>query len=469
MVTQAPKRSAIAIAVAFSLSCIGLIIFVWTQFGGSIPFAAGGYSVKALFPETGLLVSGADVRISGVTVGRVTNVQARGVSSLVSMEIDHQYAPIPTDTRAILREKTLLGEAFVMLSWGNRAGPKLRDGATIPRGQVQPNYQLDQVLDAFNTQTQHNLQRVLIGTGSALSGRGEDLNDAIGNLGPAAGELSAIVGVLNDQSQNLRSLIAGGASVLQTLGARAGELQTLINAGNRVFASTSANAAALRGTVNGLTPFLSQLRSTLHALKGTVKLAAGPVHQIRLDEPLVAPALRELAAGSRPAASLLRAAPPVLRAGVAALPAIASFAGQLRPTLDAILPATQQIVPMIDFIKGYKEELVAAMANLAATLQGTVTPGGSDRYIPALLTLGSDSLFGAQSRDPTIRNNTYPSPGELASISGGELLAASCANTRNPSQTLLPFPNVPCKQQPAFDWGHGVAPSYYPHLTAAPK
>ena len=63
MVTQAPKRSAVFVALAFSLSCVGLIIFVWTQFGGSIPFAAQGYRVRAMFQETGLLVPARDERL----------------------------------------------------------------------------------------------------------------------------------------------------------------------------------------------------------------------------------------------------------------------------------------------------------------------------------------------------------------------------------------------------------------------
>src|SRR5947209_8601336 len=128
MVTQAPKRSAVFAAVAFALSCIGLIIFVWTQFGGTIPFGPQGYRVGALFKETGLLVPNADVRIAGVNVGKVASVQARGVNSFVTLDIQHNYAPIPTDTRAILRQKTLLGEAYVELSTGNGAGPKFADG-----------------------------------------------------------------------------------------------------------------------------------------------------------------------------------------------------------------------------------------------------------------------------------------------------------------------------------------------------
>src|SRR5579884_2664457 len=146
MVTQAPRRGTVLAAVAFTLSCIGLMIFVWTQFNGTLPFAPRGYQVRALFSETGLLVPGADVRISGVNVGRVTAVYSRGVDSLVTMQIAQQYSPVPADTRAILRQKTLLGEAYVELSAGNRGGRSLPDGALLPRSQVARTEQLDQLL-----------------------------------------------------------------------------------------------------------------------------------------------------------------------------------------------------------------------------------------------------------------------------------------------------------------------------------
>ena len=47
MVTQAPARSRVLIAAAFVLSCLGLMIFTWTQFGGQIPFAPEGYRIHA--------------------------------------------------------------------------------------------------------------------------------------------------------------------------------------------------------------------------------------------------------------------------------------------------------------------------------------------------------------------------------------------------------------------------------------
>lgn len=469
MVTQAPKRSAIFVALAFTLSCIGLIVFVWTQFGGTIPFAAAGYRVRAQFRETGLLVAGADVRISGVNVGRVTDVQPRGIYSIVTMQIDPQYVPIPRDTRAILREKTLLGEGFVMLSTGNRNAPKLPDGGTLPASQVQPTQQLDQVLNSFGPRTQRNLQEILIGTGDALDGRGQTLNDAIGNLDPASTELAAIVGVLEDQQGNLRSLIANGATVLQTLGQRSADLQSLIRSGNEVLQTTAAEPRELSATVDRLAPFLVELRVTLRHLNTTLGLARPPLAQLRVDAPLLPAALRPFDAALVPARTLVANAPPLLAAAERALPAIAAFAGAFRPAVDQLLPAAQQISPVIDYIAEYRRELTTAMASLAATLQGTVTPGGQDHYLRALSTVGRESLYGQSSRDPTTRNNTYFSPGELANIASGGLKAASCANTSNASQSPLPYGNVPCRVQGPYRWGNGVATAYFPRLTAAPK
>ena len=472
MVTQAPKKSAVFAAIAFSLSCIGLIIFVWTQFGGSIPFAPQGYRVKALFQETGLLVPNADVRISGVNVGKVSDVQARGVNSLVTMNIDHQYAPIPTDTQAILREKTLLGEAYVELSTGTGGSGHLPDGGTIPTSHIQKTQQLDQVLGSFDTQTQHNLQKLLIGTGDALAGRGEDLNAAVGNLGPLVTELAGVVGVLNDQSGNLRSLIANGATVFNTLGDRSSDLQSLVTAGDQVFSVTATEDTALTNTVNALPPFLTQLRSTLGTLNTTLGIAKPSLAALRPVAPLLTPALRELSAVTTPALGVVRSAPALLSASKTALPAIGAFATAFKPGVDALLPAAQQISPVINYILEDRTEIVNGMAQLAAALQASApanTPSGSAHYLRAVVSIGRDSIFGQSVRDPTERTNTYYGPGSLADVAHGGLKSASCANTGNAAQIPLPFGNVPCVVQAPVNWGHGVMSGYYPRLTAAPR
>ena len=46
---RAPSTAQIAVAVAFAFSCFGLLLFLWSAFGGPVPFAPKGYRVNVPF------------------------------------------------------------------------------------------------------------------------------------------------------------------------------------------------------------------------------------------------------------------------------------------------------------------------------------------------------------------------------------------------------------------------------------
>jgi virulence factor Mce-like protein len=463
MVTQAPRRRALLVAVAFTLSCVGLMIFVWTEFGGTIPFAPQGYQVRALFRETGLLVPGADVRISGVNVGRVTSVSRQGSESLATMDIQQRYAPVPADTGAILREKTLLGEAYIELSPGAGTAAKLRDGALLPQSHVAQAQQLDQVLGAFGQPTQQDLSRFLSGSATSLAGRAEDLNSTLGNLDPALADLGQVIRALDGDRGDLAGLIRSGGTVLTTLSQRSHDLETLIRAGEEVFSATAQRNAALSATIDRLPPFLARLRATLDAVGHTLALATPSVSTLQRSAPLLRPALADVISLSGPALVLLHQAPRLINDALVALPSIARFNDAFHPAVDALYPAILQITPVIRLIGLYRRELVTAMANLAASLDQP----GSASYLRSISIVGNETPFGQSVREPTNRDNPYFSPGELVNLAGSGLEAASCANKSNVSQSRFGFRNVPCRVQPGFAWGHLVR--YFPHLMAGTR
>jgi ABC-type transporter Mla subunit MlaD len=472
MVTQAPKRSALFAAIGFTLSCIGLMVFVWTQFGGTIPFAPQGYRVSALFQQSGMLVPGADVRISGVNVGRVASISNRGLDSFVTMDIDPPYVPLPADTRAILREKTLLGEGYVELSAGTRPGPTLPDGATIPSAHVASTQTLDEVLGSFDKQTQQNFEAFLDGTAVSLAGQGQNLSSALGNLDPTLTELTAMVGVLDEQRAAVRAVISNGATVLTTLGDRSADLRTLINASNEVLSSTAARNVALTATLNALPPFLTQLRTTETTLNGTLGLAKPSLDALKPVAPLVPPALEDVIRLSGPAVQLLHRAPGLIEAANQALPALTRFTTAFKPAIDALYPAAREVVPVISFISLYRQELVTSMANLAAALQATSSANNSTgraSYLRAVSMISSESVYGQSVRDPTNRHNVYFAPGGLAYVAKGGLLSSDCSNTGNKAEVPATVGgNVRCRVQPPVKWGNGILTGYFPHLTRAP-
>ena len=107
---SAPTFGRIAAMVVFALSCFGLLLFLWLAFGGSVPLKPKGYRIHASFAEATQLSTEADVRISGVPVGKVKTIEPDNHTgrSDVTIELQARYAPLPSDARAILRQKTLL-------------------------------------------------------------------------------------------------------------------------------------------------------------------------------------------------------------------------------------------------------------------------------------------------------------------------------------------------------------------------
>jgi phospholipid/cholesterol/gamma-HCH transport system substrate-binding protein len=51
MQKQAPSAGRILVAVGFTLSCFGLLLFLWVTFGGPIPLKPESYRFTADFPE----------------------------------------------------------------------------------------------------------------------------------------------------------------------------------------------------------------------------------------------------------------------------------------------------------------------------------------------------------------------------------------------------------------------------------
>src|SRR4051794_33256073 len=97
------------------------MLYLWNAFGGGVPLKAKGYQVTVALPEADLLAQQADVRISGVSVGRVvrTGRDAGDANRKDAvLEIDARYAPLRRDVRATIRRKSLAGEEYLELTPG---------------------------------------------------------------------------------------------------------------------------------------------------------------------------------------------------------------------------------------------------------------------------------------------------------------------------------------------------------------
>src|SRR6266568_7166189 len=95
------------------------------------------------------------------------------------MELEGRGLPIHSDATAKIRPRIFLeGNWFVDLQPGSPSAPTLSSGATLPITQTADPVQLDQVLDALNTETRANLQNFLIGYGDGLTRKPNAAEDA---------------------------------------------------------------------------------------------------------------------------------------------------------------------------------------------------------------------------------------------------------------------------------------------------
>src|SRR3954471_23550153 len=267
MIKQAPSPARIAAMAIFALSCFGILLYLWVQFGGVVPLKAKGYRFSADFKEATLVASNADVRISGVPVGKIVHVQPQPGVTRLTLEIESKYAPVPRDTRAILRRKTALGEAYVELSPGDPHSGLLRDNGVLRARQVKSTVELDELVRDFDEPTRKAMQKFVTGLAVALDGRGEDVNDAVGNLDPLTGDAATVLDSLDRQRRAVRSLVSDTGTVFNALGRRQGELSGLVRAGDRILATTARRNSELAQTVEILPVTLNELRPTFREVE----------------------------------------------------------------------------------------------------------------------------------------------------------------------------------------------------------
>ncbi|MCW2991786.1 MAG: virulence factor Mce family protein, partial [Solirubrobacterales bacterium] len=269
MVTQPPRTAAILVAVVFMLASIALSLFVWSSLGGSLPLSPKGYRFHATFENASQLQSNAAVRIAGVDVGRVIRVDPVGLRTDATIEVESKFAPLPADTRAVLRQKTLLGETFVALTPGSRGAPKLAEGASLAVGNVDPTQPLDRVLGVLDPGTRADLRSLFTDGASALRGRGDEINAALGELGPLTDEFDVMLAILDHQRASVGGLVRDAGTVLRTVGSHGAALAGIVDAGAQVAGATAARDRALTDTVRALGPLLGTLRTASAAVTRT--------------------------------------------------------------------------------------------------------------------------------------------------------------------------------------------------------
>jgi phospholipid/cholesterol/gamma-HCH transport system substrate-binding protein len=474
VIKQTPSPGRIVAMLAFTLSCFGLLLFLWLAFGGPVPLKPKSYRIHVDFKEATTLANEADVRISGVTVGRVKSktVKPAANETDVVLEIKHQYAPISNDAHAILRAKTLLGETYVELAPGSKDAGMVSDGGTLSQANVSPTVELDEIFRGFSPRTRAAFEQWMIDQGAAFNEHGQDLNDALGNLTPFAENTSTVLQLLNEDRADVRRLIRNTGDVFAALTERRGQLRDLIANSNRVFETTAARNQELADTFRVLPTFLDESRKTLIRVTAFADNANPLVTQLRPAARQLSPTLIELEKLAPDLLGLFRDLDPLIKVSKTGLPATSEFLDQLRPLLDATDPFLRNLNPILNWVGLYKHELTAFFANDVAATQATSSSANGKAQLHYLRTtnpLNPENLAIYPHRLATNRSNPYFAPEAFKKLSTGLEVFGQYLCTNNPvaqispeSASVMPQSTIDLVNKFAFNGGDVPAPPCKP-------
>ena len=141
MSTPFRERNPVVVG-AISLVAIALALAVALR-ADDLPLIGGGDTYHAMFTEAGGLKPNDEVRIAGVRVGKVNEIELAGDQVKVTFKVD-EAAELGADTGAAIKVKTILGAMFLALEPGGSG--TLAEGAKIPAARTTSPYD---VVEAF--------------------------------------------------------------------------------------------------------------------------------------------------------------------------------------------------------------------------------------------------------------------------------------------------------------------------------
>jgi phospholipid/cholesterol/gamma-HCH transport system substrate-binding protein len=484
MQKQAPSITKILVAVGFALSCFGLLLFLWITFGGPTPFKAQSYRFTADFGEAVTLAKEADVRVGGVSVGKAKELSLppRGNATRVTIELDPKYAPIPSDTRAILRQKTLLGETFIELSGGSEEAEPVPDGGHLQRAQTQDSVQIDEIFQALDKRTRTAFQVWMQNSGVAVNGRGQDLSDAFGNLGPFTTDATTVLTILRSQKRALQGLVRDTGQVFEALSARDQELAGAITGSNATFGALASRDAALAETIRIFPTFNEETRLTLNRLAQFADDTQPLVTELKPVADDLSPTLDSIRRLSPHLRRLFIDLGPLVTASKTGLPALRRILRELRPVLAALDPFLANLNPVVRFLGFNKNVVTDFLVGAAGTAGATLDPNSYNQpdstghVLRVTAWLSEESLGIHRRRLSTNRGNAYLLPdaiGNPRSASFGEVeynwdcipsMGSPGANEKGEVEATLN--NAACTVQP--NWPSSFGGSAFPRIFADP-
>lgn len=217
----------------------------------SLPFV-GGKSYVAHFSEAGGLAEGDLVRVAGVEVGTVNDIELQGGHVKVGFEVDDAW--VGDRSRARIKVGTLLGKKYVELD--PQGSKELSSSQPIPLQRTMSPYD---VISAFSDLSKtigkvdtDQLAKSFDTLSETFSGKSQEVRGALEGL-------SALSETIAKRDQQLKELLNRTSKLAGTLAERNGEIEKLLADGNKLLSELRARRDAIRSLLDGTRELSRQL------------------------------------------------------------------------------------------------------------------------------------------------------------------------------------------------------------------
>ena len=195
----------------------------------------------------------------GVVVGRVSGLDLTADGVSVALTIDPDAPDIPADARAVVTDRSAVGEQYVNLIPDGAGEPYLEDGSVIPTSRTgipvpveELLINLDRLVGSIDTE---HLRTLVEELGVAFTGAGEDLTRLIDNgdllLQRAQESLPETIQLIIDGRTVLDTQLEAGSSI-QTFSEQLRVLTDQLRASDPDIRSLLVNAPAAGESISGL-------------------------------------------------------------------------------------------------------------------------------------------------------------------------------------------------------------------------
>jgi ABC-type transporter Mla subunit MlaD len=344
------------------------------------------YFVRAIFDNASTLVEGQDVKVAGVPVGVVEEMEvADRNKAAVVLRIDNEdFTPFKRDANCTVRLQGLVGEKFVECEPGSSSAqplPRIEEGdgegeRLLPVQNTSSPVDLDIVNDTLRLPYRQRFSILLNEFGTGLAGRGEDLNEVIHRANPALRETDKVLAILANQNRTLARLAEDSDRVLGPLAREREAFADWIVQANETGEASAERRVDLRRGINRLPAFLRELRPLMADLERFADQGT--------------PLLRDLGASAPDLARLIRGQGTLADASREAFPSLGDALERGRPALVGARPLIRDLGRLGKELEPTSRDLDELTKSLDET--GAVERINDFNYYTALSTNGFDEV-----------------------------------------------------------------------------